>query len=173
MAPSTPTTRVVGVVDAGRFTGRFGTGRSATHRHQGIDISAKEGTPVRAVNAGLVYGAYPDGQRSGYGNSVLIKHPDGNLSFYAHLKSFTVKQGQRVSRGQVIGYVGRTQLRLSPTGRVLPNPRPHMPPHLHMEIQTGVRLRNGVPIIAENVPRRIDPLVYMKRVGATPVGTVV
>jgi len=172
--PSRPQPRPVkpaGVVSVGRFTGRFGVRRSATHVHKGIDISAKRGTPVNAINKGVVEGVYPDGQRYGYGNSVLLKHPDGKRSFYAHLDSIKVRLGQQVDLGEQIGTVGSTQKRIR-GGKVRPNPRPHMPPHLHMEVQTNVVLdKRGRPIIGEDIPNRIDPLVYMSAVGSRPVGT--
>ena len=160
----------MGVVAKGKFTGRFGVRRSATHIHKGIDISAARGTPVRAINGGVVEGVYPDGARYGYGNSVLLKHPDGKRSFYAHLHMIAVAPGQHVAQGQTIGTVGATQKRIR-GGQIQPNPRPHMPPHLHMEVQTNVvRDQRGNPIIGENVPGRMDPLAYMQQVGAKPVG---
>lgn len=168
-APKMP----VGVVAEGKFTGKFGVSRSSTHRHNGIDISAKRGTPIRAINKGQVVGVYPDGVRYGYGNSVLLKHPDGKLSFYAHMHTIKVRTGQTVAQGDMIGTVGSTQKRIR-NGKVQPNPRPHMPPHLHMEVQTGVTLSDkGVPIIGESVPGRIDPLQYMAQVNARPVGVEV
>jgi murein DD-endopeptidase MepM/ murein hydrolase activator NlpD len=171
-APVIPTAPV-GVVDKGRFTGRYGVKRSATHIHRGIDISAKRGTPLRAVNDGVVIGLYPDGQRYGYGNSLLIQHPDGKLSFYAHMDRVTVSQGQRVSQGAQIGTVGSTQKRIR-GGKVQPNPRPHMPPHVHHEIHLNlVRNPRGVPVIGEHTPKRMDPLVYMKQVGSQPVSVTV
>jgi murein DD-endopeptidase MepM/ murein hydrolase activator NlpD len=172
LGPSTPAPTAkgaVGVVAEGKLTGKFGTRRSATHIHKGVDISAARGTPVRAVNRGQVVGVYLDGQRYGYGNSVLIRHPDGKLSFYAHLHTLDVRAGQYVAQGQKIGTVGSTQKRIR-YGQIQPNPRPNMPPHLHMEIQTGATLDpRGDPLIGENIPNRIDPLSYMAQVGARPV----
>jgi murein DD-endopeptidase MepM/ murein hydrolase activator NlpD len=170
--PLPPVPTDTGVVMEGRFTGRYGVRRSAKHIHKGIDISAKKGTPVTAINDGTIFALYPDGQRYGYGNSLLMKHPDGKFSFYAHLNGFAKRQGEHARKGETIGYVGATQKRIR-GGRVMPNPRPHMPPHLHMEVHTDMHLRNGNPVIAENLPNRMDPLLYMKQVGSKPVGVVV
>jgi murein DD-endopeptidase MepM/ murein hydrolase activator NlpD len=152
-----------GVVAQGKLTSGYLVRRSDTHLHRGVDIWAAEGTPLRSVNEGTVYGIYPDGVRSGYGNSILIAHPDGMYSFYAHLQGFAVREGQSVRRGQVIGTVGRTQAR---KGGV--TSRPTMAPHVHMEVHTEIRDwegRRGYPQISENTPDRIDPVEYMARVG--------
>jgi murein DD-endopeptidase MepM/ murein hydrolase activator NlpD len=129
-APKEPT----GVVAAGRFTGKYGTKRSGTHIHKGIDISAKKGTPVQAINKGVVQALYPDGVRYGYGNAILLKHPDGKRSFYAHLNGFAVQPGQSVRKGETIGYVGATH-RHAPAKRSAgyrgEPAQPHGPAALH------------------------------------------
>jgi murein DD-endopeptidase MepM/ murein hydrolase activator NlpD len=76
--------------------------------HNGVDIGAREGAPVRAVNDGLV--AYSFNGMSGYGNSVLLLHADGSVTLYAHCRATYVFAGQRVRRGQVIAEVGETGL---------------------------------------------------------------
>ncbi|HEY7169004.1 MAG TPA: LysM peptidoglycan-binding domain-containing M23 family metallopeptidase [Candidatus Binatia bacterium] len=86
--------------------------------HDGIDIAAAAGTPVRAIERGEVI--YSD-QLRGYGNIVIIRHADGIVSVYAHNEENLAKQGQVVSRGEVIAKVGST-------GRVTG-------PHLHFEIR--------------------------------------
>jgi murein DD-endopeptidase MepM/ murein hydrolase activator NlpD len=89
----------------GRIIEGFGTGAEGT-RNDGINIAAPRGAPVQAVAAGTV--AYTGNELRGYGNLVLIKHPDGWISAYAHCEVILVKRGQRVARGQVIARVGST-----------------------------------------------------------------
>lgn len=74
--------------------------------HSGIDLSAKAGTPIRAAKAGKVSMVGYDGV-SGY--YVKLKHDDGYDTFYCHmLKQSSVKTGQKIRRGQIIGLVGST-----------------------------------------------------------------
>jgi murein DD-endopeptidase MepM/ murein hydrolase activator NlpD len=90
--------------------------------HEGIDISAGSGTPIRAAKAGTVTFA---GTMSGYGNVVIISHGGGFSTLYAHQSRIAVTGGS-VSQGEVIGYVGSTG---HSTG-----------PHLHFETRV-----NGTP----------------------------
>ena len=82
---------------------------SSTHKgitYEGISISAPLGAPIRAAARGVV--AYTGNQISGYGNLTIIKH-DGNwFSAYGHQQNITVKLGQNIARGEVIGTVGNT-----------------------------------------------------------------
>ena len=95
-----------------------GFGPRGSSFHDGIDIAAPEGTPIRSVDRGEVI--YAD-QLRGYGNIVIIRHADGLVSVYAHNETNLVRQGQTVSRGETIARVGST-------GRV-------SGPHLHFEIR--------------------------------------
>jgi lipoprotein NlpD len=95
-----------------------GFGPRGSSFHDGIDIAAPEGTPIRAVERGEVI--YAD-QLRGYGNIVIVRHADGLVSVYAHNETNLVRQGQNVSRGEMIARVGST-------GRV-------SGPHLHFEIR--------------------------------------
>ena len=101
---------------SGTINSGFGP-RGATF-HDGVDISAPEGTPIRAIEKGEVI--YSD-QLKGYGNMVIVRHADGIVSVYAHNQANLVREGQRVSRGEVVATVGST-------GRVTG-------PHLHFEIR--------------------------------------
>ena len=112
----------------GKITARFEPRHDSLN--DGIDIAAPPGTPVRATLAGQVI--YSDRLR-GYGNLIILRHRGGYASVYAHNRRNLVKQGQKVTRRQVIAEVGDT-------GRVTT-------PHLHFEIR-----RN-------NVAR--DPLSYL------------
>jgi len=89
--------------------------------HYGMDFTAPRGTPVFASGDGVIERA--DANSSGYGNHIRIDHGFGYVSLYAHLRSskpYNVRVGQKVKRGDIIGYVGST-------GR-------SQAPHLHYEV---------------------------------------
>ncbi|MDD4636897.1 MAG: M23 family metallopeptidase [Bacteroidales bacterium] len=73
--------------------------------HSGMDFTAKRGTEVYATGDGVVVQAARDG---GYGNCIIVNHGFGYQTMYAHLDSYNVKNGAKVTRGQVIGFVGDT-----------------------------------------------------------------
>lgn len=104
-------------------TAEFGVPRGAS-RHEGIDLAAPAGTPVRATAPGKVVFAGKDGR---YGRTVVIDHGGGFMTRYAHLKKIETKKGKRVDRGELIGRVGKSG---NASGA-----------HLHYEV-----LRNGVPV---------------------------
>ncbi len=93
--------------------------------HTGVDIGASSGTPILAADDGVVVWARSE-LAGPWGNNILIDHGNGLSTFYPHQSSFNVSPGQRVSTGDVIGYVGATGYA---TG-----------PHLHFEVHV-----NGVP----------------------------
>lgn len=74
--------------------------------NDGINIAAPRGTPVKAAADGVV--AYVGDKLHSYGNLVLIRHPGGMITAYAHLNAVTVREGMPVKRGQAIGSVGST-----------------------------------------------------------------
>lgn len=78
----------------------------ARKMHQGMDFTAATGTPIYATGDGVVKNA--DNSLSGYGNHIEITHGFGYLTLYAHLSKYNVRSGQRVKRGDVIGFVGST-----------------------------------------------------------------
>ncbi len=93
-----------------RISSRFSYKRwhPTLHRyrpHLGTDFASRRGTPILAVNSGSV--AF-SGWKGGYGKVVKIKHRGGYTSLYAHQSRIRVKKGQKVKKGQVIGYVGST-----------------------------------------------------------------
>jgi murein DD-endopeptidase MepM/ murein hydrolase activator NlpD len=92
--------------------------------HAGMDLRAATGTPVLAAGAGTIVAAGP---RGGYGNAVIIDHGGTLATLYGHLSRVSVRQGQRVSAGQVIGAAGSTGYS---TG-----------PHLHFEVRV-----DGAPV---------------------------
>lgn len=93
-----------------RITSRFGTRihpiKRIRRQHNGVDYACPIGTPVHAVASGVVTRRGWD--PFGGGNRIWIKHASGYESAYLHLSRFAVKQGQRVTQGQVIAYSGNT-----------------------------------------------------------------
>lgn len=81
--------------------------------HRGVDFSAPSGTPIRASGHGKVTFV---GQKSGYGNVIEIQHGQRYSTLYAHLSRFesSLKMGQKIDQGQIIGYVGKTGLATAP-----------------------------------------------------------
>lgn len=78
------------------------------HGYNGVDIAAPVGTPVVASASGSITVARGYGWNGGYGSYVVISHPNGTQTVYAHLSSVIVSQGASAVQGQVIGYVGST-----------------------------------------------------------------
>ena len=108
--------------------------------HTGTDYAAAEGTPVRAIGDGVVIFA---GRKGGYGNMIDVRHRNGMVSRYGHMRNFAtgIRPGTRVSMGSTIGFVGMTGWA---TG-----------PHLHFEIRVdgvaknprlALESRSGEPI---------------------------
>ncbi len=94
------------------------------HGYNGIDLGTPTGTTVHAAAAGTVIISKDSGWNGGYGNYIVIKHPNGTQTLYAHLSTNAVGVGQSVSRSQAIGESGSTG---QSTG-----------PHLHFEVRGGV-----------------------------------
>ena len=99
--------------------------------HPGLDISAGSGEPVRATADGTVVTARPSGS---YGNLVVMDHGFGIATRYGHLSRFAVLEGQRVRRGDVVGYVGSTGRSTSP--------------HVHYELLFNGRPANPLRLLA-------------------------
>ena len=124
----------------GSITGGFGerldpfNGEGAFHA--GIDISADYGSPVRASADGLVVAVET---RAGYGKMVVVDHGFGLSTWYGHMSAFNSQIGQRISRGEVIGYVGTS-------GRATG-------PHVHFEVRSY-----GAPV---------NPWRYLRTTGSS------
>jgi murein DD-endopeptidase MepM/ murein hydrolase activator NlpD len=101
-----------------------------TKFHAGLDFAAAVGTPIYATADGVVKEA--DYNAGGYGNNVVINHGFGYETLYGHMYRIKARTGQKVKRGEVIGYVGSTG---KSTG-----------PHCHYEVH-----KNGQPV---------DPVYY-------------
>ncbi len=118
-------------VRGGRLGRGYGfTREENTHiKHKGIDIKASEGAVVRAAADGIV--AYSDNTVCGYGNAIIIIHPNGWVTLYAHNKKNTVQAGWKVTRGERIGFVGAT-------GKA-------RGAHLHFELRERGRAADPIP----------------------------
>ena len=104
-APASGSCNSVTISNPVRGTVSSDFGPRGGRNHDGIDMAAPAGTPVRAAACGTVSLA---GQQSGYGNIVCVTHTSQFSTCYAHLSRFGVSNGARVQQGQVIGYVGCT-----------------------------------------------------------------
>lgn len=96
--------------------------------HYGVDFSAPKGTPIYATGNGTV--SKTKRSRRGFGNHIVIDHGYGYQSLYAHMTKYTVRKGQKVKRGDIIGYVGSTGKSTAP--------------HLHYEVHKDGKKINPV-----------------------------
>jgi len=123
----------MGMPVAGRISSGFGMRMHPLlgfmRMHKGMDIAAPWGTPIHAAMDGVVQFA---GRSSGYGNFVKLASAGGIGTGYGHMSRIAVRGGQRVSQGEVIGYVGSTGMS---TG-----------PHLHWEVW-----KNGISVNPRNM----------------------
>jgi len=130
----TPAIQPVSNKDLRRLASGFGYRIDPVYKttkfHAGLDFAAPQGTPIYATANGTVEVAGNTG--NGYGNHVVINHGYGYSTLYGHMFKVKAKAGEKVKRGEVIGYVGSTG---KSTG-----------PHCHYEVR-----RNGVPV---------DPVYY-------------
>lgn len=103
--------------------------------HAGMDFSSRSGTPIYATGDGVV--ARADNTASGYGNHIVIRHGYGYETLYGHLSKYKIRAGNRVKRGDVIGYVGST-------GR-------SEAPHLHYEVHKNGEVVNPLNYYYGNI----------------------
>ena len=114
--------------------------------HHGMDFTADKGTEVYATGDGVV--ARADRKSRGYGNLIVIKHGYGYQTNYAHLSGYNVRVGQKVKRGDIIGYVGSTG---KSTG-----------PHLHYEVEFHGKKINPVNFYFNDLsPEEYDMMIEM------------
>ena len=107
----------------------------ARKMHEGMDFTAKIGTPIYATGDGIV--ARADNSVSGFGNHIVIRHGFGYETLYGHLSKYKCRAGQRINRGDVIGYVGST-------GR-------SEGPHLHYEVHKNGKVVNPLNFYYGNI----------------------
>jgi len=134
MLQSIPAIQPVANKDLRRLASGFGMRIHPIYKiakmHTGLDFTADVGTEIYATGDGVIEAI--DSKLSGYGHHVIINHGFGYQTLYAHMSRVQVRPGEKVKRGQVIGYVGNTG---TSTG-----------PHLHYEV-----VKNGV---------KVDPAFY-------------
>jgi murein DD-endopeptidase MepM/ murein hydrolase activator NlpD len=127
----------------GRISSGFGTRFHPIDKvmkfHAGLDIAVPKGTRVDAAAEGVVEFV---GQKGGYGNVVIIRHPDGKETRYGHLEKVLVNQGETVSSRQQIALSGSTG---KSTG-----------PHLHFEIRENGQVLNPLKFLTNVLPKSAD-----------------
>lgn len=135
---STPSLRPVegGSVSSG-FGYRQSPFSSMREFHSGVDISVEEGTPVYATANGVVVSA---GYQGGLGKAVIVDHGRGTTTRYGHLSTYTVKENQKIQRGEMIGKVGSTG---RSTG-----------PHLHYEVRLKDKPVNAEKYMSEYLAQK-------------------
>jgi murein DD-endopeptidase MepM/ murein hydrolase activator NlpD len=153
--------RAAHICDVGFFVRGWAMRATSTGRqriHPAVDISGPINTPVHAIRSGIVEHSAMAG---GYGEVILLRHPDGSTSFYAHLDKRLAGRGQLVAGGETIGLMGNTKYLAAPPSnqqyrgttrdpRCFPqNPRPEDRPrlmgvHLHLSIH-GITNISGYP----------------------------
>jgi len=115
----------------GRIIAGFGP-KTNGQQNDGINLAVPEGTPIKAAEDGTV--AYAGNELKGYGNLVLVRHPNGYVTAYAHAKELRVKRGDEVKRGQIIAKSGQT-------GNV-------DAPQLHFEVRKGQSPVDPIPLLS-------------------------
>ena len=132
MLASIPAIQPVANKDLKRMTSGYGYRIHPIYKtrkmHYGMDYSAKVGTEIYATGDGVV--SKVKRSKRGYGNYVKINHGFGYETLYAHMSKYIVKKGQKVKRGEVIGYVGNTGISTAP--------------HLHYEVRKDNKKINPV-----------------------------
>lgn len=150
---ATPAIQPVSNKDLNRIASGFGYRIDPIYKspkmHAGLDFSAPQGTPIYATANGTIkIAGYSDG---GYGNHVVINHGYGYETLYGHMVRVKARRGQKVSRGEVIGYVGSTG---KSTG-----------PHLHYEVhKSGHKLDPVYFFYNDLTPQQFDELLKRAKV---------
>ena len=132
MLASIPAIQPIANKDLGRVASGYGYRIHPIYKtrklHTGMDFTAPQGTPIYATGDGKI--AKVRRSRRGYGNHVIIDHGYGYQTLYAHMRKYIVYRGQKVKRGEIIGYVGSTGTSVAP--------------HLHYEVMKNKRKINPV-----------------------------
>ena len=145
---SIPTIQPISNIDLKRMASGFGWRTDPftkkRKRHWGMDFSAERGSPIYATGDGEISRA--DNRAAGFGNHVRIDHGFGYISIYAHMDKISIRKGNKVKRGDIIGYVGSS-------GR-------SVAPHLHYEITKDGKKINPINFYYVNLsPGEFDTLI--------------
>ena len=132
MLASIPAIQPIANKDLGKVASGYGYRIHPIYKtrklHTGMDFTAPQGTPIYATGDGKI--AKVRRSRRGYGNHVIVDHGYGYQTLYAHMTKYIVYRGQKVKRGEIIGYVGSTGTSVAP--------------HLHYEVIKNKRKINPV-----------------------------
>lgn len=150
MLASIPAIQPVSNKDLTRMASGFGMRIDPHYKtsafHEGMDFTSPTGTPIYATGNGKVVRA--DRKARGYGNHVRIDHGFGYMTLYAHMSKISVKPGQEVSRGEIIGYVGNTGKSSGP--------------HLHYEVHKNGRPVNPINFyFSDLTPEEYDLMIQL------------
>ena len=153
-------------LNGGKFRSGFGMRRHPIYKytkmHRGVDWSAPRGTPIMAAGNGTVIKA---GWASGYGRRIELRHTNGYTTTYSHMTGLAkgIKEGSRVTQGQIIGYVGSTGLSTGPHlhYEVLVNGR-YMDP-MRIKLPKGRTLDGEMRTAFETERYRVDTLIDKAR----------
>ncbi|MCT4614343.1 MAG: M23 family metallopeptidase [Marinifilaceae bacterium] len=131
MLSAIPAILPIAIKDFGRISAGYGYRIHPIYKtkkmHHGMDFTGNLGTPVYATGDGVIESAK---KHNGYGKTIVVNHGYNYKTYYAHLNGYNVKKGQKVKRGEVIGYLGNSGVS---TG-----------PHLHYEVRLNNRPQNPV-----------------------------
>lgn len=159
MMASIPAIQPVAKKDMTRFASGYGMRVHPIYKvpkmHTGCDLTAPRGTPVYATGDGVVERS---GWGSGYGKVVDIDHGYGYKTRYAHLSKLNCRKGQKIKRGQLIGFVGSTGLSQAP--------------HLHYEVHHKGRPVNPINYFFNDLtPEEYDQMLQLASQNRQPLGS--
>lgn len=155
-----PAIQPVSNKDLKRLSSGFGYRIDPIHKvrrpHNGVDFSLPKGTPVYATGDGVV--KFTRTSISGYGKQIEVDHGFGYVTKYAHLDMFNVKRGQKVKRGELIGYSGNTGKSTAP--------------HLHYEVKKDGRPINPVHFFSEDLsPEEYEEILRLASIENQALGS--
>ena len=125
--------------------------------HEGVDFSATLGTEIHATGNGVVI--LVKSTFWGYGKHIMIDHGFGYKTLYAHMSNFNVKQGQKIKRGDIIGFVGSTGKSTAP--------------HLHYEIYINGQHVNPVTFFSRDItPEQYEEIIRLASIENQSLGGI-
>lgn len=153
MLASIPAIQPISNKDLTRIASGFGMRFHPIHKikklHTGMDFTAPTGTPIYATGNGVISND-PRRRSSGYGSYVVIDHEYGYKTLYAHMSKINARKGQKVKRGEVIGFVGNTGTSTAP--------------HLHYEVIKNGKKINPVNFFHNDLtPEEYDQMIILSQ----------